>query len=535
MSGELPGLVVHGWWISWLVLITTAVVLVVTSLLVRRLVRRSGPVLVSRPKLLSLMAIATVIAYAGWRLYGQHLVDTADRDAHEHRLPTRLAATEPLVLAAAMPGTRSRALDALEMRLAWFVGRTEASLAQRSRLAAMRHGCGAEVRTLLRAAYYEEALAVSKRCDDAEARIEALVANGAYAEARRMMGVTTPLEPRVCAAIATEDWAAAAAALEKAELGEDTQRARCIADLFRVFGGEVEARARLAASAGKNANGTCQVADALAGPPEQRVERLHAIATALATTRDDPVLTAFQKIGWMYGGLVTSEHRGAASLTSPHADTAEAWLAPDSLEALDSAAARAWSVVRAVLRGRSAEASGAAVSSELRPVLATILQFRQGRAHIDASVDSPIHELVALRGGDTSLFSAKASVVIEECKPNVRQALGAAANGDGGPLADLIETCHPNTAFLEELLAVAPRVRFGRERLAIAVRGLSEDIDARSPFEIVHRLAWMRDVVRALGDPTRADRWQAIIDRHMDAFASRERLVALLLFQTLSG
>src|SRR5689334_24237056 len=117
---QLPALVVHGWWISKLLVATTAAgAFGALALLRRRLVGRTAQHPVARPALLGPWlplgaAICALAGYLGLRAFGGACIP--DR-ASEPPYGDRLGAFAPLAIAAALPGTRDDALEELELRV----------------------------------------------------------------------------------------------------------------------------------------------------------------------------------------------------------------------------------------------------------------------------------------------------------------------------------------------------------------------------------------------------------------------------------
>jgi hypothetical protein len=112
-------------------------------------------------------------------------------------------------------------------------------------------------------------------------------------------------------------------------------------------------------------------------------------------------------------------------------------------------------------------------------------------------------------------------------------AVRAAAHGDAGPLADVVERSNGSWRIAAPaMLAVLPQLTRDRERLVGALRWLEAPV-VYELFDYLHWLALRRDVARLAGDAAAASRCQAILDRYRGMLADREKAIALVLMDDL--
>jgi hypothetical protein len=337
---------------------------------------------------------------------------------------------------------------------------------------------------------------------------------------------------------------------DAAQLLEDTLRSmrdderpsawKCLASLFRQYGGKAE-------PAATDPNETCRLVGALApvGDREKLVEFLRSMSNA---DRDLPVehyWPSLATIGWMAGIRVRLEPPVLGLVSSAFTHMQPAWAMPFADEVTDPAQTAVWRVARDVLRGDFDKARRDArryatgdhaneVDHENAGGLLAGVQLRAGDMEIERSSHFIVKRLLAVRRGVVDV--AEEDLHIDSCRGHdASTALLAAADGDGAPLASLLEECRGASATsLPLLIAIAPRVQRSRQRLGRAVTLAITPLQPRiSLFEIVHLRALMRDVQRGLGATEEAARLQRIIDRHMAAFSSREQLTALILLDDL--
>ena len=141
---------------------------------------------------------------------------------------------------------------------------------------------------------------------------------------------------------------------------------------------------------------------------------------------------------------------------------------------------------------------------------------------------------VHLRLGKLEELALQDLVTAERpCHDQVAHAVRQASLGDDGPLAWIVEHCGvsmpPDLA-----LAVLARVGRQREQLIAALRSFVPGRLAYNlPFDLLSSVSIARDIARTAGDARAAARWQAIVDRHAQALADRDRVIALVLIHAM--
>lgn len=511
-------------------------------------------------------ALFAVSGYYGYRAIGHWLIAKGEsRESWKRPLPKSISSNSTVAWAAALPGTRDKALDELYHQVHYSLGNTEAALQQRLAMNELFDGCAGRMRQLVREGRAEEALSLDAKCKDDSAAMYAYLFLGRYEDAARIATPTNAsFHQRILATIGTGRWADAVAVADEFVLSAarppnalaDDQLVglRCYADLLRFFASEPGAAARVADIAGRSRHLTCLVAQALVAGEEHRLVRL-AEAYKEISKSDRVKARVVAQIAWAYGARFAPDlNEPQAALLHPYWRDVDEWLAPHALAASNGgSAAWAWMPVVDVYRGDFDAARRRLSELTLRlqeePTrdpsavaegvegMSLALQLREGtrelqRSSSSSTVSFVVEDAVDLRRGKVVEGERKGlSLGNKGCFPH--EALVAAARGDGAPLADVIESCRVRWHSASNILAVAPRVTRDRERLAATLRMFRGDpldggIGVLGGF--VRDLAMSRDLARAVGDTPTVESHQLIIDRHLAAFLARERVVALLLW-----
>lgn len=100
--------------------------------------------------------------------------------------------------------------------------------------------------------------------------------------------------------------------------------------------------------------------------------------------------------------------------------------------------------------------------------------------------------------------------------------------GDAGDLAALLARCAGGARVVDEVFAVWPHVRQGRDALAEVVRRLDLGPTPTDPLAVIGRAALRRDLARMIGDERTGDAWAALVDRHLTAFSQPMPLTVLV-------
>jgi hypothetical protein len=491
-----------------------------------------------------------------------------DYDVYQVRTRPALGALDAAVIAAALPETRA---DALE-QLAWIAHhelvRGPDTVATSLRLAQLTRGCPGEVAELFELARFEDVIERARACGDRRNELAALVRLGRYGEAAELAGAAeTPAETRAIVAIAGGRWLDAAGAVDRLAAaiaaqptGEPPDRLaiengrRCLADLFRVHAGVTAAAERIHTIAAQVNGERCRVIDALLLPLHRQPAALRGARAALddaprsSAGAGSPLNLAIEDLAWSVRGADDGVRWVPTDALFDGAPTSQrAWLAPFAV-ASGTAAAHAWMAIYDVLRGefRSAHDEARAASSArdtdgVDPrAIDVAVQLREG---VPALQTDPFGEHdnrafyappILLRLGRLDDPTLEQLVPPDRtCEEPAAAALRRAWLGDGEPRASIFERCGVS-APLDLLLAVLPRVTRQRERLAAALGAFRAGYIAyKPPFDVVASVTAVRDLARAAGDAITAARLQAIAARHLQAFADRDRAVALVLVHAM--
>ena len=478
-----------------------------------------------------------------------------------------LSSGDACVLAAAMPGTRTDALDSLRDRLDGHRAGGRAAFETRVAVARLS-GCAAELRLLDDAGAYDQLLAEARRCGDRRWEHLALVELGRFDEAAKLVVPAEARPHRISlAALPTADtlvlagrWAEAAAAVDRiadrltsadAKQRGEALEDRCVAELLRSYAGDGGALARLRALAAAPDGGACALVLAAAAPPDER-------ATQLART-DIPDDRGLERsaMRWMASDAWIT--RPEEVLTQPDDDAMgyrlfPVWDAedlPDDQAADPAVRARVeeWRAVAAVFAGdlaaarvhataaQQADKPGADdVDGEFIAELPAVIELYTTGASAPVAPPSDSEErelwvhtyggLLLRRGGDTkgAYFGPDDNYVA---------ALRRAEAGDGTQLASLMLLHRTTWWRTADLMAVLPRVKTGHAALVDALVWAkpfeSIDTDIGFPWRFAAYAAMRRAALEVAGEHTEAARWGAIYQRYDAALRDRRKLVPLLL------
>jgi len=502
-----------------------------------------------------LWPLASVAAFAGiW--YGVlHKIgtDAYNRDQSAERDGILTAVPGNLALAAAMPGSRDKALSHLSYLLEDHFGHTEAAFQQQLAVDELRGECTAKL--LLRAVRLEPALAAARACGDHEIERAALVYLGRYAEA----AASPPSEPntQVVAAVGAGKWADAAAAANtwaqrvyerpRSEYFTDevatnaTTAIRCVAAWYGARAGDASALAHVA----EHRVPMCVLVDALAhGQPIEASQLEHeyrarsiAEAIGLAPRNSfmngdfgavDNLAFGFDAATWLVPFAIANAPRESAA--SMHAR-----LATLAVYKGDLATARA-ELARAGELATKDPPSLDRRSLELAIALRDPAPFPGPTA--DEYVHPGIGDAVRLRRGTLSLEHAVMGAFPSPCESELRTALAQALAGDGGPLATTFRTCKVYWGGLQEVLfGVLPHVTAHRDELATALRFYQNTITTYdfdyAIFRFLDDVVAYRDLARLAGDTAAAADWQKLVDAHAQMLADRDRALGMLLWAAI--
>lgn len=445
-----------------------------------------------------------------------------------------LSCRDPAVIAAALPGSRARALEVLRDELVYNIDHSETRDRQLAGLQEVAGEC--PLYSLLEGGMLEDALPVAERCGNANDVRVLRSLLGLYAEADATADAEADRDPAsraqaVTLHILTDHPGAAAAAADLAvadRIAQPSWRARadeavevaglrCVTQLLHARAGS---RPDFAHVPDRERSALCAAAAAVARPAD------HDALTALtAVAVDAPV--ARDVAAALGGPLAPDPRRREAPSDLVLAMDSSMWLAPAVLASHPGASAAELVDVRASLarlalyRGDLAAARREqgtitgldAHATAVRTELAITIGERAGERPVEPAL-SPDRER---RAGDTFI-----------------SALHQAVSGDGGPLAQELRG-HTSREVPTVLFAVIPAVTRNRAELVDALRTVRPEVylswTVDCAFGGLDTLVGLRDLARVAGDTERAASWQAIVDRRLAPLADRDRLLTLLLWQ----
>lgn len=594
---ELPFLVVHGA-MFWKVALGALCVIVLGALaLVRWRRARSARAVAPRWSLLFVLCVAGATAFGGWKIeqqLGEHWRD-ACRNPYERfaeppvepRAPLAFTNADACVLAAAMPGSRTTALERIRDATINQPYRDAGSLDRAVEIAMFVDGCSGALPLVMAADRYDARLALARRCGDRRSERLALMSLGQFEEAAAIDapaqdpakvedhaqsdGATLILAGRWLAAANAAD--ARAKQIRARPASSDERRAvtltalsyDCLAEYLRHAGGDAGAEPRLRLLAAAMDGTVCapELAE-LASTDERRV-LLEARPPDTLTSTDWMLhamawLEGFQKDSW---GLDDAE----PILSNPDdissfLRASIVWLVattpplPAGASGPQQIDRLRWAAVKAVFDGNveaAAVAANAAVTAAATLPDPTLHYIMRDLRHLPALVglrtaatslpvdlasnDNTVRKLwlfsfgrLLLRTGG-SIEGAYFGPVEEYVA-----ALAQAEGGDGSALVHQIGSSDHQWWSDADVMAVLPRITRERD---VVVRQLtwstpyhaSNTLDRSFPWSIALHAIARRDVLTLAGQPAEAARWNEIYRRFDIALRDRQKLIALMLWQ----
>jgi hypothetical protein len=507
-----------------------------------------------------------LVGYGALAAIGAGLTRRTDEGIHV-RADTAIAPFSALAIASALPHARARALEELSDKVADDFVRTDATMRMRFHLARLRGGCAAEAGLQLEEERYDEALATATSCGATEARANALIYLGRYAEAVPLLPANARGWPNRAAlvAIATGRWRDAAAAADavaarvrdEGPASDDTQqsleRLGCLAAWFRRQAGDPTPLEKAAAGTAP----MCRLVRALALPSDQKLAAFEALSGddhtpievslaagdlrwasgpgSAASYEDVDLFDAIALIGGR-GGPTDRRVPFARAALASRADTApDRFTAYGELAALEEIRGDTSAALADLDRGtHSVPPDRPDLGHDLDGLRAAI-ELHTAAPQIAAGPDPhpAIAEQIELRDGR---MPDTAEIETLEGHDVMVAAVRAALAGDGGPLADVLSRYQ--VMWDEEVgyvLAVLPHVTRHRAELAAALHWFHADYGSsidEGPLSIVEHAMLRRDLARLAGDEPEARRWQAVIDHQLPVLLDPQKMTALLLWES---
>ena len=506
-----------------------------------------------------------LVGYGALAAIGAGLTRRTDEGIHV-RADTAIAPFSALAIASALPHARARALEELSDKLGDDFVRTDATMRMRFHLARLRGGCAAEAGLQLDEERYDEALATATSCGATEARANALIYLGRYAEAAPLLPANARGWPNRAAlvAIATGRWRDAAAAADAVaarfrddgaapdEMLQSLERLGCLAAWFRRQTGDPTPLEKAAAGTAP----MCRLVRALALPSDQKLAALDALrsddtaievsltardlrwangATSGVSYADLDLFDAIEMLGG-YGAPTDRRVTLARAALAARADTApDRFTAYGELAALDEIRGDTSAALADLDRGQQSLPPDRPYLGHDLDALRAAIELHTAASQITAGPDPhpAILEQVELRDGR---MPDTAEIETLEGHDSMVAAVRAALAGDGGPLADVLSRDH--VMWDEEVgyvLAVLPHVTRHRAELAAALHWFHAEFGTsidEGPLSIVEHAMLRRDLARLAGDKAEARRWQGVIDHQLPVLLDPQKMIALLLWES---
>ncbi len=453
-------------------------------------------------------SLIALICYGGLHHVGS-IAAAAAGDTRPRATMTEIDPFGPIAIAAAMPGSRKDAFQAISNHLERDFTRGPARIALEDELADRKGGC-AKASNQFDEVRLEEALESARRCGDRGLEVSSLIFLGRFEQAWALQPLA---DERILVAIATGRWSDAAVTLEAFAKDLPTPEREdlgCLATWFHHLAHEPSGSVT-------SSSLTCAVTAALMKPEPEQPAALSAIA--LPDGFDDWRMADHVRALVALSGSV--DQRLGFDLEFDGTLSADAWLAPFGVPTPTTMRGRA-SV--ATVRGRFDEADRIldAIDEPHRWLTRRIAEF-EGRIISPTPEDDPYFDRVNGSG-----------VYPPSCGPEFVAAIARARTGDGGPLATVLRECDAFETENPTILRALPYLTSHQAELVPLLRWRRGRITTYRldyvPFHYLDDAMMNRDLARLVGDAAEGARWQAIIDRHAAVLADRDRVIALLLW-----
>jgi hypothetical protein len=500
------------------------------------------------------LVLFTSIWYGALYGVGARCLSRAD-DQRGTALDGQLASFGAAEIAAAMPGSRVRALAVLDKQLAE-IGHARSEQALQLQVALHQLDGRCPARLLTSNVRLEQALAAARTCDR-DMVVGILALEGRFDEAEHELAPGDQSDLATVIQIANGHWAKAAVGADEraalldqeapgpyrtqAYLREAAAEAHCLGALFRSYGGEHDAFTKVK---DRGTSSACPILEALSRPLTEQAAALAAVpASKLDAFSSAGYELAAEQFAVAAGGVPERyEGLGVSPLLFSFEQT-RVWVAPFQLAAHPSDSvtpfARENMVALATMQGDLAGAREQLSHLEGdydHDELALSLAIRDGSPLVlgDKRDHPGNDEAISLREGKVD--GKIQQYLDEEVGTQLRANLTRAANGDGlGLVAALQEPFLQWQAFALPVLGLLPRITSHREEALAALRLFRNDYSgyegATIPFKAVSDYIQYRDVARLAGDAEDAERWQTIIDRYAVVLRDRQRLTALVFWR----
>ncbi|HEY0252277.1 MAG TPA: hypothetical protein VGC41_12165, partial [Kofleriaceae bacterium] len=447
--------------------------------------------------------------------------------------------------AAALPGSRKKALDRIGYELE-VMGRatTPRSFDELVKIEELAGEC--PVGRYDQIADYEGGLAEAKRCGTATQRAEMLFEQGKFADAQKELDATVEANVAIQIAIANADWNHAADLAERYETipherayltdPEGVAAHQCFGALLRTFGGDANAFARVK---DRGHDVTCSIIEAASKPIDQQPD---AFAKLDTSPMGKGMNSAYYDLSVPHFALAAGPvtERSFITPSGPGAlmfNELDNWvlLAPYQLAAHPD---DTWTVTAELnmtgyeaIRGNLAAAhthfAKIPEDNYSKNSLAMGLALREGTMPPDKPNDAGTYgSAIAIRHGRPvrDLLAARDTDMAE---------LKLAADGDGHALAHLVGTSLNYFDSNQHLvMALLPTLKTGQDEVRQMLHYFRSDMSGTSRMRAITDAALYRDLARLAGDSAEQARWQGVVDRWFATIADRQKLTALLLWQS---
>lgn len=437
-------------------------------------------------------------------------------------------------LAAALPGSRAKALDRIAHELSQQPITTKAAFDDAVELERLRGFC--PVAIFRNFGDYDGGLATAKRCGTPDQQAEMLFHLGRFADAQAVVTNNADADLAIRIALANGNWKHAADLVEVFDTAdaphheirftdeESVATHRCFAAMLRTWAGEPHERI----TRGKDA--ACDIIEAAGKPLDQQAAAWAAVRipehdVGYDSARYDLLAPQLARAaGAQLQGRMYAISNGASALMFDN-EAAYVYLAPQSKDPIDQ-------VAFDVLRGDLAAAHAGLArlpAGWQTDELALGLALREGAPLPDAKPQaSMVYDAArAIARGDFDRVDKLSSPRELDVRVVKR-----AADGDGAALVELIGTWSRYFDMsVHSVMVLLPKLKTDQAAVREALHYYRDgDTLGHDDLREVWAACTYRDLARLAGDPAAQQHWQEVVDRWFALLADRQRLIALLLW-----
>lgn len=486
------------------------------------------------PQLLGRVVVAGLGVFLAMYLAGA-ILEPRESDSPD-RNDQPLRAIGRYQIAAALPGSRAKALDRIGYELSRQAVTTKAGFDNAVELEQLRGRC--PIAIFRSFADYEGGLATAKRCGTPDQQAEMLFMLGRFADAQAVVTNNADADLAIQIALANGNWKHAADLVEVFDTNdvphhqihytdeESIATRHCFAAMLRTWAGEPHAFDHIAR--GKDA--TCDIIEAASKPVEQQAAAWAAVRiphqdAGIDSARYDLLAPQLARAaGTQLEGRMYAISNGASALMFDN-EAAYVYLAPQSKDPVDQVA---FDVLRGDLAAAHAELARLPAGWQTDE-LALGLAIREGTPLPDAKPQSPM-----VYDAATALARGEFDRVVKLSSPSEVDArvVKRAAAGEGAALVELIGAWGRYFDMsVHTAMVMLPMLKTDQAAVREALHYYRDgDTLGRYDLREVWAACAYRDLARLAGETAAQKHWQDVVDRWFAMLADRQRLIALLLW-----